>query len=223
MSGAFLAIGWASYAWARETLSKTLLNRRLAYTLGLHLCAQMLLGAGAWLGGISPETSQLLHIFTWTMTLTLLSVWVEPWFALLAVFLAANVALREYYQREAHLGLVGCQVADHAPHQLAVVGFTYCFFFHYVSLAERAGPFVVIRTQQTRFGGAWEAGFPFRCLDAPTRLVRLEFWSWMDGMLERTCIFSITCIWKPENKKIYKNTSKNKLFNSVCLRLLMSW
>jgi serine/threonine-protein kinase len=82
MSAAFLLVGFGAYRWARETLSKTLLNRRLAQTLGLHLCAQMLLGAGAWLGGISPETSQLLHIFTWTMTLTLLSVWVEAWFAL---------------------------------------------------------------------------------------------------------------------------------------------
>ena len=99
MSGAFLAMGWVSYAWARETLSKTLLNRRLAQTLGLHLCAQMLLGAGAWMAGISPETGQLLHIFTWTLTLTLSSVWVEPWFALPASVSALSFLVAAAFPR----------------------------------------------------------------------------------------------------------------------------
>ncbi len=86
----FLALGSLSYRWARETLSKTLLNRRLAMTLGLHLWGQLLVSTGAWLAGVSPDHATLLIIFTWAATQTFLSIWVERWFALSAAVCAAS-------------------------------------------------------------------------------------------------------------------------------------
>jgi len=91
---AFLALGGFFYVWAHETMTKTLLNRRLGQTLGWHLVAQVVLAAGAWRAGVSAEHDQLLHVFAWCLTETLLAVWVERWFAVPAaaaaiVFLAA--------------------------------------------------------------------------------------------------------------------------------------
>ncbi len=81
MSAAFLLLGFGARWWARETLTKTLLNRRLTATLGIHLCGQIVLGTGAMLAGFTPQQSQLLHIFSWFATIVLLAVWVERWFA----------------------------------------------------------------------------------------------------------------------------------------------
>jgi serine/threonine-protein kinase len=76
----FLAIGAIVRVWARETLSKTLLNRRLGATVGFHLCLQIVLAGGAMLMGLSPEQGQSLLILSWAFTQTLLAVWLEPWF-----------------------------------------------------------------------------------------------------------------------------------------------
>ena len=89
LSAAFLVLALIAYVWARESLSKTLLNRRLAMTVGLSLVLQFVLGLGAWKSGLAPEQSQLLHLFAWSLTEALLAVWLEPWFALPA---AANAA-----------------------------------------------------------------------------------------------------------------------------------
>jgi len=67
-------------------LTKTLLNRRLSGTLGIQLVAQMVMGAGMWLAGMSPVESRLLMMFTWALTLSLLAVYVERCFAFVAVF-----------------------------------------------------------------------------------------------------------------------------------------
>ena len=92
-SAAFLAIGVCVFTWARQTLTRTLLNRRIAQTLGLELSAQIVLGVGAWLAGFSPTQSQLLHVFTWGLTETLLAVWVETWFAIPAAFCAVTFVI----------------------------------------------------------------------------------------------------------------------------------
>jgi eukaryotic-like serine/threonine-protein kinase len=87
---AFLLLGAVFRIWARDTMTKTLINRRLGQTLGLHLTGQLLLAAGAALAGISPTQSQTLHVFTWAVTQTLLAVWVEPCFAVTAAVCAAS-------------------------------------------------------------------------------------------------------------------------------------
>ncbi len=76
----FLGIGLLLYAWASDTLGRTLLNRRLAATLGLHLFAQTCLAVGAYQAGLSAKESSLLHVFSWMLTLLLLGIWAERWF-----------------------------------------------------------------------------------------------------------------------------------------------
>jgi eukaryotic-like serine/threonine-protein kinase len=78
----YLGLGGIAFLWARETLTKTLLNRRLAMTVGLYLISQMILGFGGWLAGISSIQIHLMFLFAWALMHTLLAVWAERWFAL---------------------------------------------------------------------------------------------------------------------------------------------
>ncbi|MEO7329261.1 MAG: serine/threonine-protein kinase [Minicystis sp.] len=95
-------LGGALFLWARQTLTETLLNRRLSSTLGLHLVAQMILGAGAWLAGLTVVQSQTLLIFTWGMTQILLAIWVERWFALAAAVCAISFLLAARFRAALH-------------------------------------------------------------------------------------------------------------------------
>jgi serine/threonine-protein kinase len=85
----FLVLGGLAFAWARETLTKTALNRRLTLTLGLYLVAQITLGLGGWLAGISPTHMHVVFFFAWGLTDMMLAVWTERWFALPAATCAA--------------------------------------------------------------------------------------------------------------------------------------
>jgi eukaryotic-like serine/threonine-protein kinase len=89
-SAAFLILGVGFRIWARESMSKTALNRRLSATLGLHLVLQMVLALAAWRMGFTPTQGRALMIFAWTLTEALLAVWVERWFAAPAVVSALS-------------------------------------------------------------------------------------------------------------------------------------
>ncbi len=78
---AYLAIGGGVYTWARESLSKTALNRGLSLSLGLYLIAQAILGAGGWFMGLSALHVHQIFLFAWALTHTLIAVWAERWFA----------------------------------------------------------------------------------------------------------------------------------------------
>jgi serine/threonine-protein kinase len=78
----YLAIAGLAYAWARETLTKTLLNRRVSQTLGLYFIGHIFLGVGGWFIGVSSLQMHVLLLFSWALTHTLLAVWAERWFAL---------------------------------------------------------------------------------------------------------------------------------------------
>jgi serine/threonine-protein kinase len=78
----FLLLGLVAYTWARETLTKTLLNRRLSQTFALYFAGHCILGAGGWLAGFSPIHIHLVLMFSWGLMYTLLAVWTERWFAL---------------------------------------------------------------------------------------------------------------------------------------------
>lgn len=88
-SVAFLLLGLAFATWARESLTKTLHNRRLSRTLGATFVLQMLLVAVGALAGLGPHATQLLHVLVWIVTLAFLSIHVERWFVLPALFDAA--------------------------------------------------------------------------------------------------------------------------------------
>jgi hypothetical protein len=93
MAAVYLTISLLAVGWARETLSSTLLNRRLAWTLVLHACAQVLLGGAAWLAGFTPQQGQLLLLFCWGLSQTFLAVWAERWFAVPAASSALSFVL----------------------------------------------------------------------------------------------------------------------------------
>jgi hypothetical protein len=86
----YLGLGLLAFAWARETLSKTLLNRRLATTLGVYLALQLLLGVGGWLAGVTALQMHLVFLFAWGLTYALLAVWAQRWFGLPAAVSAAS-------------------------------------------------------------------------------------------------------------------------------------
>jgi hypothetical protein len=87
---AFLLIGFAIFAWARESLSKTALNRRIARTLMLYLVAQIVLTLGTYLAGLPLPQSRLVLVFTWALTEGMMAIWVEPWLAAPALACAAT-------------------------------------------------------------------------------------------------------------------------------------
>ena len=78
----FLLLGAVAYTWARETLTKTALNRRLSQTFALYFAAHCILAAGGWLAGFSPIHIHMVLMFSWGLMYTLLAVWTERWFAL---------------------------------------------------------------------------------------------------------------------------------------------
>jgi serine/threonine-protein kinase len=86
----FLVLGCLAFLWARQTLERTQFNRRISATLGLYLLAQMVLGGGGWLAGISWQTMHLFFLFAWMLTYTLLAVWGARWFALPAAVCALS-------------------------------------------------------------------------------------------------------------------------------------
>jgi serine/threonine-protein kinase len=78
----FTVLGLGAYIWARETLTKTALNRRLSQTFALYFAAQCILSAGGWFAGFSPTHIHMVLLFAWGLMYTLLAVWTERWFAL---------------------------------------------------------------------------------------------------------------------------------------------
>ncbi|HEY8041678.1 MAG TPA: serine/threonine-protein kinase [Polyangiaceae bacterium] len=86
----FLFLGLLAYLWARESLTKTVLNRHLAATFGLYMAMQACFGAGGWLAGISAVHMHLVFLGAWALTYALLAVWAERWFALPAAMCALS-------------------------------------------------------------------------------------------------------------------------------------
>ena len=95
----FLLLGAGAFLWARESLTKTALNRRLVSTGAVYLTGQTMLGFGGYAAGLAPYHVHLASIFGWALTYSLLAVWAERRFAFVAAtcavsFLLAAVAPR---------------------------------------------------------------------------------------------------------------------------------
>ena len=93
----FLGLGVASFAWARETLLRTALNRRLGQTFAMYMALQMTLGAGGWLAGVSPLHLHLFFLFAWALTYGMLAVWAERWLAVPAAACAISFVVSSAY------------------------------------------------------------------------------------------------------------------------------
>jgi hypothetical protein len=60
-------IAQSLYWWARDSLSKTVINRRLVWTVRISIWFQVFLYVGAYLAGISTEHTHVLLIFLWAV------------------------------------------------------------------------------------------------------------------------------------------------------------
>jgi serine/threonine-protein kinase len=63
--------------WARESMTKTAINRRLFAALLFTFVAQAALGVGIWMAGASPELTHWLHLFLWSVMLANLAINLE--------------------------------------------------------------------------------------------------------------------------------------------------
>ncbi len=98
----FLCAILLAFTWARETLSRTLVNRRIALTAGLYFAAQTLLVGGGWLAGIDVVQMHILFVFSWCLTQTIIAVWLERWFALPAAVGAVGFLVAARYPALVH-------------------------------------------------------------------------------------------------------------------------
>jgi len=93
----FLVLGVGAFLWARDTMMRTALNRRLALTFALYMVCHVVLGTGGWLAGVSPTHLHLFFLVMWTLTYGMLAVWAERWFALPAAACAASFVVASEY------------------------------------------------------------------------------------------------------------------------------
>jgi eukaryotic-like serine/threonine-protein kinase len=63
--------------WARDSMMKTAVNRRLMATLVVTFVAQTVLGLAGWQAGIPPLTIHWLHLFLWSLVLAMTSIHLE--------------------------------------------------------------------------------------------------------------------------------------------------
>jgi len=89
----FLLLGGVLFLWARDSLTKTQINRRVSASMAVYLVGQIVLGVSAWQVGITPEQTLLVYMFAWALTEGLLAVWIERWFAASAVVTAISIVL----------------------------------------------------------------------------------------------------------------------------------
>jgi eukaryotic-like serine/threonine-protein kinase len=93
----FLVLGVGAFLWARDTMTRTSLNRRLGQTFALYMAVQAILGTGGWLAGVSATHLHLFFLVLWSLTYGMLAVWAERWLALPAVGCAASFLVASAY------------------------------------------------------------------------------------------------------------------------------
>ncbi|HRI70968.1 MAG TPA: serine/threonine-protein kinase [Polyangium sp.] len=86
----YLAMASVIAVWAREPLTRTLLNRRITAICLLQLLGQTMFVTGAWPMGLAPVPGRTLLMASAAMTAAFLAVWVEPWFAAVAAVTAVT-------------------------------------------------------------------------------------------------------------------------------------
>jgi serine/threonine-protein kinase len=74
---AISAIGYGVFLWGRESLTKTVVNRRIIATGMLLFATQLLLEIGCTLLGIPFATTLVLHLFVWSVMATIVTVFID--------------------------------------------------------------------------------------------------------------------------------------------------
>jgi hypothetical protein len=93
----FFVLGVGAFLWARDTMTRTSLNRRLGQTFALYMAVQAILGTGGWLAGVSATHLHLFFLVLWSLTYGMLAVWAERWLALPAAGCAASFLVASAY------------------------------------------------------------------------------------------------------------------------------
>ena len=83
-------IGQVLYAWARDSMSKTVMNRRLVWTVRITVWSQIVLLIGAYVAGIAVEQANTLMIFLWAAITAQTANTIEPRLAPAAVASGAS-------------------------------------------------------------------------------------------------------------------------------------
>jgi serine/threonine-protein kinase len=91
-------LGQGLYWWARDSMSKTVMNRKLVWTVRLTVITQIVLLLGAYAAGIAVEQANVLMIFLWGTITATVATNIEPRLAPAAIvtgiaFLVACVRL----------------------------------------------------------------------------------------------------------------------------------
>jgi serine/threonine-protein kinase len=79
--------------WARESMTKSSINRGLAGTLVLVLVAQVVLGILSIQVGLTPSQLHVVTLFLWTVAVAFVSVFVDPRFWVTTYVFAAGLAV----------------------------------------------------------------------------------------------------------------------------------
>jgi eukaryotic-like serine/threonine-protein kinase len=75
----FLMLAFVMGLWGKESLSKTLLNRRVYATILFVFLGQLMLSLGGYLHGIHAISLRVVQFFFWFVILALLTIHVEVW------------------------------------------------------------------------------------------------------------------------------------------------
>jgi serine/threonine-protein kinase len=92
-TGAFLLVGLGFAWWARDSMSKTKLNRQLITTVMFTLVAQMVMNLVCGVRNIDVETTMVLNFFLWFCIAGIVSVLLEHrfWLATVGYFIALGL------------------------------------------------------------------------------------------------------------------------------------
>ncbi len=82
---AFILIALVLGAWARESMTKTLINRRLAVSVVFILSMQIAIDIGALLGGLPVRQVFATFAPVWATGIGMLAIWLEPKFTPTAI------------------------------------------------------------------------------------------------------------------------------------------
>jgi hypothetical protein len=106
-----LALGLAAFAWARETLSRTAVNRRLARTFAVYLVEQIVLSLAGWMTDMPLLTLHRLFLFAWGLTYSMIAVWLEAAFAVPAAACMVSLLLASAYPALLYPLMAVCNLA----------------------------------------------------------------------------------------------------------------
>jgi serine/threonine-protein kinase len=103
MSAAALVMGVALFVWARDSLTKTVINRRLSACVGMLLLSQVILSFGTMVLGLQAHVADVLFFFLWFFACSYIAITIDRRLApaalvhLVCFFLAVRFVEQRFY------------------------------------------------------------------------------------------------------------------------------